>query len=242
MSEEFSDKVVLVTGGASGIGAACIEAFLSEGANVVSVDVKQNSNRDVNKLIHLTGDVSDPVAASRLVDETVERLGGLDILVNSAGVGDLHPSDTLSPESWRRTLSINLDGSFYMAQAAIRHMLKTGSGAVVNIASIHGQVGFGEHAAYTASKGAVINLTRSLGLEYGSRGIRVNAVCPGFVKTPMIDAGVPDEMMPQVVALHPIGRIGRPDEIAAPVLFLASDQASFVTGTSLAVDGGYTAQ
>ena len=115
-------------------------------------------------------------------------------------------------------------------------------GSIVNVASIHGHVGFGGHAAYTASKAGVINLTRSLAIEYASRGIRVNAVCPGFVKTPMIDAGVSDELMPQVVALHPIGRIGLPEEIASAIMFLASNEASFMIGASMVVDGGYLAQ
>ncbi len=242
MTGRFSGRSVLVTGGGSGIGAACVAAFRAEGARVASADLRAPLSNAGDGTIHLSGDVSDAAVAAALVDEAASRLGGLDILVNSAGIGALEPSENVSADAWRRTLAVNLDGTFYMAQAAIRYMLTAGSGAIVNIASIHGHVGFAGHAAYTASKGGVVNLTRSLGIEYAARGIRVNAVCPGFVMTPMIEAGISDELLPQIVALHPIGRIARPEEIAAPVLFLASDEASFVTGASIPVDGGYTAQ
>lgn len=240
MRGRFAGKSVLVTGGASGIGAACVAAFLREGAQVMIAD--RNAPPDGGAAEFVEIDVTLPQDCERAVAESVARFGRLDVLVSSAGIGTLEPSETVAPEAWRRTLAVNLDGSFFMAQAALRHMLTPGRGAIVNVASIHGHVGFGGHAAYTASKGGIVNLTRSLGIEYASRGIRVNAVCPGFVKTPMIDAGVSDALMPQIVALHPIGRIAHADEIAAPVLFLASDDASFVVGTSLMVDGGYTAQ
>ncbi|KKW90136.1 SDR family NAD(P)-dependent oxidoreductase [Sphingobium chungbukense] len=242
MSGRFSGKTVLVTGGSSGIGAACCAAFLAEGARVASVDLRLPAG-GVDGILQLAGDVSTADAAATIVADAVAGLGRIDILVNSAGIGSLEPTESVSEAHWRRTQAVNLDGSFYMAQATIRHMLKEGSGgAIINIASIHGHVGFPGHAAYAASKGAVVNLTRALGIEYAARGIRVNAVCPGFVMTPMIEAGVTDELMPQVIALHPIGRIANPNEIAAPVLFLASDDASFIAGTSLMVDGGYTAQ
>jgi NAD(P)-dependent dehydrogenase (short-subunit alcohol dehydrogenase family) len=243
MSQRFAGKAVLVTGGASGIGAACVAAFLAEGAKVASIDLRLPEAAADDGVTRLAGDVSEAAQAATMVEDAVTALGGLDILVNSAGIGALEPTETATVHSWRKTLAVNLDGTFYMAQAAIRHLLDAGrGGAIVNIASIHGQVGFPGHAAYTASKGAVVNLTRSLGVEFASRGIRVNAVCPGFVLTPMIEAGVTDELMPQIVALHPIGRIARAEEIAGPVLFLASDDASFMAGTCVSVDGGYTAQ
>jgi NAD(P)-dependent dehydrogenase (short-subunit alcohol dehydrogenase family) len=242
MTDRFLGKVALVTGGASGIGAACVAGLLREGAKVVIADRNAPASLARNNIAFVQTDVTSPAACNNAVAETVSRFGRLDVLVNSAGVGELQPSEEVSAESWRRTLSINLDGGFYMAQAAVRHMVEHGGGSIVNVGSIHSHVGFAQHAAYCASKGGILNLTRALGLEYAARGIRVNAVCPGFVKTPMIDAGVTDELMPAIVALHPMGRIALPDEIARPVLFLASDEASFVTGTSLIVDGGYTAQ
>jgi NAD(P)-dependent dehydrogenase (short-subunit alcohol dehydrogenase family) len=241
MTDRFSGKIALVTGGASGIGEACVDGLLREGARVVVADRNGGSLSGTNVAFVHT-DVTDPSACTNAIDDTVRLFGRLDVLINSAGVGELHASEDVSAESWRRTLSVNLDGSFFMAQAAIRRMLQHGGGSIVNVASIHSHVGFAQHAAYCASKGGILNLTRALGLEYAARGIRVNAVCPGFVKTPMIDAGVSDQLMPDIVALHPIGRIAQPEEIARPVLFLASDEASFITGTSVIVDGGYTAQ
>jgi len=242
VTKRFAGKTALVTGGASGIGQATVAALLAEGARVVSADVREGPDRAGDALIHAICDVTDPDACTAAAKAAVTVFGGLDILINSAGVGALAASETVTHEDWRRTLAINLDGTFNMSQAAIRVMLEAGRGAIVNVASVHGLVGFPGHAAYTASKGGVVNLTRALGVEYASRGIRVNAVCPGFVMTPMIAAGVTDELMPQIVALHPLGRIGRADEIATTILFLASDDASFVIGATLTVDGGYTAQ
>lgn len=240
---KFAGKTVLITGGASGIGAACVAAFLAEGAQVASADLHLPPSKAQDGLINLVGDVSDAAQASRLVGEAVAAFGGVDVLVNSAGVGALELSENLSPDEWRKTLSINLDGTFFMAQAAINHMLANSKcGAIVNISSILGQVGFAQHASYTASKGGVINLTRSLGIEFAARGIRVNCVSPGFVLTPLIEKQDDEELMAQLVALHPIGRIALPDEIAKPVMFLASDEASFIVGTNIMVDGGYTAQ
>lgn len=245
MTHRFANKVALVTGGASGIGAATVERLSREGALVMVADISKPCGPlpcDGKRVHFVQGDVSSPAGAEALVKATVEAFGRLDILVNSAGIGALVPTESETAEHWRATMGVNCDGVFYMAQAAIRQMLAQESGGtVVNVASVHGLVGFANHAAYTASKGAVVNMTKSLAVEYASRGIRVNAVCPGFVMTPMIEAGVSDELMPQVVALHPIGRIGNANEIADPIAFVASDEASFMTGSSLVVDGGYTA-
>ncbi|HUD90713.1 SDR family oxidoreductase [Sphingobium sp.] len=232
---------MLVTGGSSGIGAACVAAFLAEGAKVASADLHLTT-APVDGVVHLAGDVSDDTQAAKLVDDAVAALGGIDILVNSAGIGTLTPSESLTAKDWRRTIATNVDGSFFMAQAVIRHMLSAGKGgSVVNIGSVCGHVGFHEHAAYTASKGAVANLTRALGVEFAARGIRVNSVSPGFVLTPLIVSQATDEVMAQLVALHPIGRMALPAEIAQPVLFLASGDASFIVGADILVDGGYTA-
>lgn len=243
MTKRFIGKTVLITGGASGIGAACVNAFLAEGAAVASVDLRLPEARTENGVLHLAGDVSDARQATELVAATVDALGALDILVNSAGIGAVNPSENLSPEGWRRTLAVNLDGSFYMAQAVIRHMLALNrGGSIINIGSVLGHVGYPEHASYTAAKGAIVNLTRSLGIEFAARGIRVNSISPGFVRTPLVELQATNEIMSQLATLHPIGRIAEPEEIAKPVLFLASDEASFVVGTNLLVDGGYTGQ
>ncbi|UZW56442.1 SDR family oxidoreductase [Sphingobium sp. JS3065] len=242
MIRRFADKTVLITGGSSGIGAACVAAFLSEGAKVASADLRLPEIDQDERVLRLAVDVSDAAQATRMVADAVDVLGGIDILVNSAGIGAVEPSESLSPKEWRRTLAVNLDGCFYVSQAAIRHMLEGGKGgAIVNIGSILGHVGYPEHASYTAAKGAVVNLTRSLGIEFASRGIRVNCVSPGFVRTPMVELQATDDIMSQLVAAHPIGRIAEPEEIAKPVLFLASDEASFIVGAHIMVDGGYTA-
>jgi NAD(P)-dependent dehydrogenase (short-subunit alcohol dehydrogenase family) len=242
MTKRFSGKSVLVTGGSSGIGAACVRAFLAEGAMVASADLRLPEVSEHEDVLRLSGDVSDAAQAARLVTEAVEALGRVDVLVNSAGIGAVEPTEALSADQWRKTLAVNLDGCFYMAQATIRHMLANGTGgAIVNIGSILGHVGYPEHASYTAAKGAVINLTRSLGIEFAARGIRVNSVSPGFVRTPLVELQATDEIMAQLVAAHPIGRIAEPMEIARPVLFLASEDASFIVGADVMVDGGYTA-
>lgn len=237
-------KIAIITGGTSGIGAATVDAFLAQGAKVMVSDISDRpENLPISNCHFLKADVSNPEDTTHLVNETVKQFGRVDILVNSAGIGDLCPSHEVTFESWRRTMSVNLDGSFLITQAAIRQMLlQKEGGSIVNVASIHGHVGFAAHAAYTASKGAVINLTRSLGIEYAQQSIRVNSVCPGFVWTPMIEKGVPSEMMAAIEELHPMGRIAQASEIALPIVFLASDEASFITGSNLIVDGGYLAQ
>jgi NAD(P)-dependent dehydrogenase (short-subunit alcohol dehydrogenase family) len=247
----FDSRVALITGGATGIGAAVAAMLASRGAAVVVCDIDETGGRATVQRIgaaghaaeFVAGDVTDPAACSAVVQHTVERFGRLDVLVNNAGGGRLGPSHELQDADWRRTQALNLDAVFYMARAALRVMLGQGSGAIVNIASVHGLVGYPEHAGYTAAKGAVVNLTRALGVEYAKRNIRVNAVCPGVILTPLIEQTVTTpEAMQHLVALHPIGRIGRPDEVARAVCFLAGDEASFIVGTTLVVDGGYTAQ
>ncbi|WP_339703527.1 SDR family oxidoreductase [uncultured Sphingosinicella sp.] len=243
----LTDKVVLVTGGAGGIGEACCTAMAKEGAKVIVADIAAEAGQALAARIggnacflHL--DVTDEVAAEAAVAFAADRFGRLDVLVNNAGGGKLIPTHELDFELWQRLLALNLDGYFLMARAALRHMVKRSAGAIVNMASVHGHVGFPNHAPYAAAKGAIVNMTRALGVEYAVRGIRVNAVCPGFVNTRLIAEEVPPEDLPPMIALHPIGRMAEPHEIAAAVVFLASDEASFVVGTSLMVDGGYTAQ
>ena len=245
--ERLYQKIALITGGAGGIGEACARAMAKEGARVIVADIDEVNGARVAGGVGANAcffklDVTQEAETEAAVAFAVERFGRLDILVNNAGGGKLGPSHDESLERWRRTLTLNLDGAFLMARAALRRMCKNGKGAIVNMASVHGHVGFPEHVAYTSAKGAVVNMTRALGVEYARKGIRVNAVCPGFVNTPLIAREVSPEDLPPMIALHPIGRMAEPSEIAAAVVFLASDEASFIVGANLIVDGGYTAQ
>ena len=246
----FEGKVALVTGGASGIGAATASLLVERGAAVMLMDQdraageqKQAALRSEGARCELfVGDVSSPEACRMAVGETVKHLGALDVLVNNAGGGRLVAAEQLSDAEWRHMQAINADSTFYMSREALRVMAAQGHGAIVNMASIYGVVGFPNHVAYTAAKGAVISLTRALGIEYAARNIRVNAVAPGMIVTPLIHKNLTDEHRRAFMQLHPMARLGRPEEVARAICFLASDEASFITGTCLAVDGGYTAQ
>lgn len=242
----LKDKVAIVTGGASGIGEATVRLFVQEGAKVTIADMNEEKGEALAKELgdstnFVKTNVTNESEVENMVNKTVETFGKLDILFNNAGIGDLHPTDELSFEHWQRTISVNLDGVFLVAKHAIRAMKKNGSGSIVNTASILGHVGDAQVASYAASKGAVANLTRALAVEFAQDNIRVNAVCPGYVITPLIDQ-LDEEAREYLVTQHPIGRLGKPEEIAKAVLFLASDDASFVTGANLLVDGGYTAR
>jgi NAD(P)-dependent dehydrogenase (short-subunit alcohol dehydrogenase family) len=240
----LQDKVSLVTGGGSGIGEAIAHAFAREAASVVVVDVVEESAARVATDIGdgarpEVADVSDPDSVRDLIDRVVGAHGRLDVAVNNAGIGGpIARIGDYPVEGWRKVLSINLDGVFYGMRYQIPAMLRGGGGSIVNMASILGSVGFEQAGAYVSAKHGVVGLTRTAALEYSKDGIRVNAVGPGFIQTPLIT----DEVGAAVVPLHPIGRLGQPEEVAALVTFLASDQASFVSGSYYTVDGGYTAQ
>ena len=235
-------KVALVTGAASGLGLATMERFAKEGAQVVGIDVQAGSAAGADVL---AVDVRDEDAVSAAVDEVVARHGRLDIVANFAGVAGGGPVHLVDAADWDRVLAVNLKGTFLVNKHALRPMLAQHSGSIINIASVEGLQGTEGGSSYNASKGAVVLLTKNMAIDYGRAGIRVNAICPGFIDTPMFRAVMGSEHMAQFRDEyrddHMLGRFGRPEEIAAAALFLASDDASFVTGVALPVDGGYLA-
>ncbi|MCZ6784321.1 MAG: SDR family NAD(P)-dependent oxidoreductase [Proteobacteria bacterium] len=236
-------RVALVTGSSSGIGAATARRFAEEGARVAGFD--QNPAPDGGPELFREGDVRDEAQVAAVVRAAIEELGGLDVVVNSAGVGGGGPVHQLSAEAWDRVIDINLKGTFLVCKHALAHMVEQRSGSIVNIASIEGLEGVDGGSAYNASKGGVVLLTRNLAIDYGRRGIRANCICPGLIDTPLTAGITGSEAMrdfkQRFIDAHHLGRLGRPEEIAAAALFLASDDASFVTGHALAVDGGVTA-
>ena len=249
---QLKSQVALVTGAASGIGKAVAEAYAREGAAVALSDTSVEAGRAVADGIarqfqvrteFIPADVATPADCERLVLTTIERLGRLDIACNNAGIGgEANLTADYSVDGWQRVIAINLSGVFYCMKYEIAHMLPAGKGAIVNMASILGAVGFASAPAYVAAKHGVLGLTQTAAIEYASRGIRINAVGPGFISTPLIRQLEEDPATrAALIAKHPIGRLGRPEEVAALTLWLSSDAASFVTGSYYPVDGGYLA-
>ncbi len=250
MPGTMQDKVALVTGGGSGLGRACALAFAAEGADVVVADVNADGGAETIGLIErpsefLKVDVTEPDEVAGMVERTVERFGRLDCAVNNAGTtGPGAPTADYSLEDWERTLALNLTSVFLCLKHEIPAMVANGGGAIVNMASGAGLVGFAGLPAYVASKHGVVGLTRAAALEYVKAGVRVNAVCPGSTRTPMLEGfmGGDERIEKMMTASVPLGRLGRPEEIAQAVVWLCSDAASFVVGHAMAVDGGSVIQ
>lgn len=246
----MTGRVAIVTGGASGMGEATVRLLRRHEATVYIVDRDADRSDKVateTGAESIIGSVADSGFCNDSVTQVVDAEGRLDVLVNAAGVIVRHPAAETSDEEWRRIFSVNVDGLFYMSRAAVAVMHPQGGGAIVNFGSIWGSVGSAGHAAYAATKGAVHQLTRSMALEHARDGIRVNAVCPGEIRTPMLasERATPpseEDLHALAEATVPMGRLGSPEEVARVVVFLASDEASYMTGSLVTVDAGYTAR
>ena len=246
----LNDKVAIVTGAAKGIGKSTALLFAKEGAKVTVSDIDEENGKKVVEAIKSDGgeaifvkaDASKVEDHKKLVSKTVEAFGKLDVAINNAGIGGpLSKTADYPIDGWDTVIKLNLSGVFYGTKYQIEEMLKHGSGSIVNIASILGQVGTANSPAYVAAKHGVVGFTKTAALEYAKEGIRVNSVGPGYIKTPLLE-GLDDDTLEMLVGLHPIGRLGKPEEVAEIILWLASDKASFVTGNYYAVDGGYLSQ
>ena len=255
MAGRVDGKVALVTGGASGLGAESARRLAREGANVALTDLAAEAGQAVadeieaagGTALFLTQDVTDEPRWAEVVEAVLSRFGRLDVLVNSAGVASgLQPLLEATYESWKRIIDINLDGTFLGVRAAAPAMVAAGRGSIINISSILGKVGQPGAAAYCASKGGVLMLTKAAALEFAPLGVRVNSVHPGYIETPMVVNALrqsenENELRDLIISRHALGRLGVPREIADAIVFLASDESSFMTGSELVVDGGYTA-
>ncbi|WP_158884945.1 SDR family oxidoreductase [Rhodanobacter sp. L36] len=243
--ERFKDKVVLITGAASGMGAAMARRFSKEGANVVLVDRKRPDNTaadlPADRTLVIQADVSDSSDISHAVATTIEYFERLDVMINNAGVVEQGDPTEIDDEAWNKVIGTDLNGVFFGSRAAIPHLIKT-KGCIVNTASVSGTGGDWGMSPYNAAKGGVVNLTRSLALDLGKKGVRVNAVCPSLTRTGMTEEMLKDkDLVAKFVERIPLGRVCEPEEVAAVVAFLASADASFMTGAMVAVDGGVSA-
>lgn len=247
--KQLEDRVAIVTGGASGIGKAIVEIFVREGAKVVIADLDDKlGNELINNLgegnvIFIRADTSSPDDSKRIVEAAIENFGALHIAVNNAGIaGESKPVDELSIPEWKKVIDINLNGVFYGLHYQLPEMIKNGGGSIINMASILGTVGFAQSSAYASAKHGVVGLTKSASWEYATKGIRINAIGPGFVSTPLIEDSLDQETLNYLKSQHAFQRLGKPEEVAELALWLASDKSSFVTGSYCPVDGGYLAK
>lgn len=246
----LENKVAIVTGGGSGIGKAISLLYAAEGAKIIVSDINQEHGNEVvseitakgGQAVFVKADTSKPGDHKNLVDQAVHQFGALNIAVNNAGIGGpIGPVGEYPFDGWDKVISINLSGVFYGMRYQVTEMLKSGGGSIVNMASILGKVGTKGSAAYVAAKHGVIGLTESAALEYADKKIRINAVGPGYIKTPLLES-LDSATLNMLVGLHPIGRLGTVEEVAELALWLSSDKASFVTGSYYNIDGGYLAQ
>ena len=249
---DLNGKVAIVTGAASGIGKAVAELYAENGAQVVVSDIdEENGKKTTRQIVEAGGsaffvkaDVSKPEDCQQLVNKAKEKYGQLDIACNNAGIGgEQNNTADYSLDGWQKVIGINLSSVFYCMKYELEAMQAQGSGSIVNMASILGQVGFGGSTAYVAAKHGVVGLTQNAALEYSAKGIRINSVGPGFISTPMLAQLEEDkDTLNYLVSLHPIGRLGKAKEVAQLVLWLSSEKASFVTGAYYPIDGGYLAR
>ena len=244
---DLKNKVAIVTGSAGGIGQSIAIELAGAGAEVVVTDIT-SGDATVNKIkklkrksFFIKADVSNKKEVEQVVNETIKRFKKIDILVNNAGIFQAGASENLSEDDWEKTININLKGYFLFAQTVGRYMLERKKGCVINVASVAGLFGYSAGAVYCASKGGIIALTKSLAAEWGGKGIRVNAICPGIIETAMTKDILADKKMKkEMLSKIPLGRTGKPVDIAGTVVFLASDASSYITGEEIIVDGGWT--
>lgn len=240
---ELEGKVGIVTGGSSGIGKAIAKRYVEEGMEVVIADVDKEKGQEVAEELgcnFMECDVSNHEDVENVVESTVEEHGKLDVMVNNAGIGSVNGIEEMELEEYEQIRSVDLDGVVYGCKAATPYLKET-EGTIINIASIYGLVGDVGATAYNAAKGGVVNLTRSVADDLAQHNVRVNSICPGFVDTPMTEEALEDEEFEShVLGETPMGRVAEPEEIAGPAAFLASDEASYITGVNMPVDGGWT--
>lgn len=244
---DFGGKVALVTGGGSGIGASCARLLAAGGAKVLVVDVSEKAAQEV--VTELGGsaelfvaDVSDPTSGAAAVQAAIRHWGALHLAVNNAGIGGpLGPIDAIDDDGWNRLIGINLSGVFYGMRAQVPAMVAAGGGSIVNMSSILGLVGSPLAIPYVAAKHAVSGMTKAAAIAFAAQGVRINSVHPGYIDTPLLGA-LDEATLGALIGMHPIGRLGKPEEVAEVVGFLLSDRSSNVTGSQYVVDGGYTAQ
>jgi len=252
--KKLENKTVFITGGLSGIGKACAIAAAGEGANVVIADLKSDAvknsmeeiRRENSKSIFIECDVSVYKQVEFAIQQTISTFSSVDVALNNAGIGgEANKVGDMSEEAWLKVINVNLNGIFNCMKHELTQMSKQKKGVIVNMSSILGKVGFATSSHYVAAKHGMIGLTQTAALEYATEGIRINSICPGFIETPLLtNAGIIEnsDLQKYIINLHPMKRLGKSEEIAAGFIFLASDDSSFITGTTLEIDGGYLAQ
>ena len=252
--KKLENKMVFITGGLSGIGLACAIAAAKEGANVAVADFKSANGdkalieikKENSKAIFIECDVSIFAQVQMAIQKVVSTFGRLDVALNNAGIGgEANKVGDMSEEAWLKVINVNLNGIFNCMKHELTQMSKQKKGVIVNMSSILGKVGFATSSHYIAAKHGIIGLTQSAALEYATEGIRINSICPGFIETPLLtNAGITEnsDLQKYIIGLHPMKRLGKSEEIAAGFIFLASDDSSFITGTTLEIDGGFLAQ